>query len=295
MENIDEIESFLYPACPPSLYPQKIWADEKKTGLVWIPGRQSYLPKLKLISSATFTGWTGKTFAQNVLAVAEENPYLIWWLGIDVDRVTDESEMKRIARFISSSLSFMSIRLSSGGHGLHLLTRIEPIEWKGRASTLVQNLQSEWVKEIRQQGIFVCKYDSRPFYLIGGLNSWIKKSEEIIRISIPKNISSDSKSYSSAASYSFSALSPLIQRFLNFLASKRIKGTWSGEIPSIQSVYLRELRDGLAGSKYRFVTQSPCQSPDWHVNGWVSVCPTYLSVKGFADEKNCLELYDDDF
>jgi hypothetical protein len=245
-----------------------------------------------MLSDARLIGYTGKSFRRGCILQTDET-YQLHWTGIDVDDISNGQEQKGADK-IHAVLPHVSIRLSTGGHGLHLITRIEPIEWQGNASRIVENFQRDWVVTLESElKIKVCKYDSRPFFLFGSENKWLYESDEIKKIDKLDLSPNAERHQAMKETVSWEYIAPSIKRLLTFLNKKGVRAKLAGGIPSIQGVYIKEIYGALKDSKYKFVTSSRMASTEWHCNGWMIVGPCLIKIQGFADNKPCLELFDD--
>jgi len=299
-ETRQELEQFLYP----SLFRdgekaeygliQKIFACQNKTVLFWMPGREeNYLTKLHLAPIAKLIGYTGKSYKPDTTAMEENEPYILHWLGIDVD---DVRNMRETSETISRIMPHASIRLSTGGHGLHVITRINPLIVQRNASRQVEEWQKEWVISLESEGIKICKYDSRCFFLFGGENRWIKKSEEILPLLLSPSFSRLSEQPSGKVKIYYKQLNPAIRETIRILREYKAITPYSDDwCWSFQGVWIKEVHDALKKeSKFfkKFHTKSPMKSAEKHINGWITISPVCISIRGFADSENCFEIFD---
>lgn len=306
MESKKELENFLYPTLPaPFGLIQKVWAKKDKKVLFWQPGiekedGESYLSRLHLLKHAELVGYTGKVYEKE--AVYSSGDYLLFWIGIDVDNVTlDPAFYSGILPTLRRIVPDGCLRISTGGHGLHIIHRIIPIKMTGNCSRIVEEWQKETVAAISSIGLNVCRFDNRAFFLLGGKNEWIVKSETILDLKVPETFSSSvSERQRGREKIEIEFVSPRILKFLEGLREKKVriaKGE-NGYIPSIQGVWVKEVKEAIPSlppktrGGFKFVTKSPCKSTEWHCNGWLIISPNFLAIRGFADSENCFELND---
>lgn len=277
------LEAWLYPSLPASHFPQRIFAGPKKNVLAWLPGNKPFIPPTP--EKVALIGYTGKSFPAAV--ETQEGSFALHWLGVDLDDIV---ELLEASRLISSLLPHASIRVSTGGHGLHLITRIKPVTLSGNASGFVKAIQTPWVETLLKAGIAVCKFDSRVFFLSGGRNEWLYQTEEIY--TTPADLTptiSELPATGRGKTYRWVDLSPRVQNFLKAVAAPR---RHLATYPEYLDVYIKNLFQKLAGGIYAFKTKSKMASSTPHTNGYIRVSPCYACLKAFADERPALEIFD---
>jgi hypothetical protein len=134
--------------------------------------------------AAKYLGCTNRAYESHVAAMDDQMGWVCALLididGADNPTLKTHELIETVCRVAGDGVS---VRLSCGGKGLHVIRRLStPVLVPPGAGSKVFNavttlLNEDLVHAIEGAGVEVCKYDSRMFWLCGGSNVWVMKSE----------------------------------------------------------------------------------------------------------------------
>lgn len=277
---------FLFPHLPANWVPQTGGADATKRAVWWYPGRRNHTPL-----PTAFYGCTQLSFPDPE-PVTPVTPCMIHWLGIDID-LDEPLPASTLAQLtvipdLHDPASFLplSVRRSSGGIGLHLILRlVDPIPTVYQSSqAIIKALLAPVVKQIEELGVKVCSADRRMFWLWGGKNEWLVKQT---RFWFPKVTGGHLPVTSPQLPVSSEKLdeSNFPSALVPFLSRAIAAGVFRAPVKHSNLIHV--------GTFIRFLqvegikpppTRSTC-SPEWHVNGFLDIQGTQVTLYSFADSK----------
>lgn len=187
MENFAKLVDWLSECRPSWSAPQIGMADETKRALGWWPGNSAQ-GTLGLSASRAakvkFLGCTNRVFG-SPLTPQREQPGALCWSGLDIDaddnpHLSFESLLDTVFQKVEQQ---GSIRTSCGGRGLHVFFRyhapyhFDPGTSPSVLSRITAKLSKPWADLIEDAGVKICKRDSRMFWLMGGANRWVYRTD----------------------------------------------------------------------------------------------------------------------
>lgn len=190
MENFSKLVDWLSACRPKGTAPQIGMADETKRALGWWPGNRLQqllgLPPARQ-NLVKFLGCTNRAFG-SPLTPQREQPGALCWSGLDID-ADDNPHMTTDTLFdtvFQKVENFGSIRTSCGGRGLHVFFRyqkpyhFDPGTPSSTLSRITARLSKPWADLLENVGVKICKRDSRMFWLMGGANRWVYRTDSLI-------------------------------------------------------------------------------------------------------------------
>lgn len=180
-KEFEELVEWLFERAPADWFAQTGYAGGDKKGFAWFPGRH---PQCATIAGAqargTFGGCTQLAFqfpGTNPWLFTDTTPCYVTWVGIDVDEP-------------GTTLPPMpgwSVRTSRSGNGFHLIQRLATpaLTTAGSAGVVVKAIAGAGADRLREFGVPVCKADRRMFWMVGGRNAWISRTDEFVDAPIP--------------------------------------------------------------------------------------------------------------
>ena len=188
MESFNGLIGWLFERVDRGFIPQIGVADENKRALAWWPGVKTktdgWRPDINRIA---YLGCTNRAYPSPYQGMREQEGRLCW-AGLDIDG--DDNPHLSFDSLVDVVWAHVkdagSIRTSCGGRGLHVFFRLEsPVEFAGGTpssvlSDVTKRISQPWATLLTSAGINICKRDSRMFWLMGGANRWLYRTDFVV-------------------------------------------------------------------------------------------------------------------
>lgn len=174
--------SWLFEKARVCALPQLAYGAANKQALLWLPGNSwaGQAEVTRRIKAAVFRGATQLAFDHYTVSQAIQGCE-VCWIGLDLDEgPLDMSVLTEAAARFN-----LSIRSSASGKGRHMIGRLDNTIVCGlgvNAGRVVTSLTSPIVSWLNQHGQPVCKADKRVFWLEGGRNEWLFKTDSLVAV-----------------------------------------------------------------------------------------------------------------
>jgi len=288
----ENLIDWLFATRPIGSVPQLGVADASKRALIWLPGKAAKPAGVTVRSEdAKFLGCTQLAFEDHHSAMDSQRSWVCAAM-IDIDG-SDNPSLKthRLIDAVVEATDGMpvSIRLSCGGRGLHVIQRVAyPVAipaypTRGMKSSVVKSINRPAVAALEAAGIHVCKSDCRMFWLWGGENSWILQTDELLNANEAVRVSAQETERAGGeipVRLDGGVVDPFVAEWLNRL----------GVAPG--PVYVGAVVARLRGLGETVNTKSP-MTGNGEINGYVDVRPGEGGLWSYADGRTIWRAVDE--
>jgi len=294
----NELLTFLYP----SIFNDEekvnraihlILANEDKSVIGWFPGKRKKKFDWNDVSkklAKKLVGFTGRSYRDYEIAMVNQTSTL-HWVAIDIDdyAINDEN-INKIKELTEENCS---IRCSTGGNGLHLIFRLDkPYSFEPGIKTTknIKNTLYPYVTKLEQAGVNVCCWQGGVFYLLGGKQEWLFKTDTTIELDL--NDTNNPVVVTESSEIKLGVETPsLISEGLNSVGEEFFN--LIGERVPIENtpidIYVKKIYQKLKGTKFEFQTKSPMQTDSEHTNGFLFRSGNNIRLWTFADRASVIE------
>lgn len=253
-------------------------AGSDKRALIWIPGKQG-VDETKFMHAencGVFGGATGRGFEFPMEPMDSQPSYVVWG-GVDIDgKDNQNTTVEWMSKCIRIAIPEASIRTSGSGTGLHVIFRFShPILLpEGCARSLPNQVAryflAPYYERIQKLGIRTCVWGCRMFWLWGGKNEWLHKSDLFVDTSKSIDLHSLAVDEAKEHCHNVKNLSPFVRGWLEKLKCR------------VGPVYVGSIVPRLHELGETVVTKSP-MSGNNQVNGYIDIGPDWISLWSYAD------------
>ena len=259
----DELIDWLFDKA--SLRPQLGFAGKDKRAWCWLPGAKKFRPEtaVRAIEKAPLRGCTQLAYA-NIFEPMAGQRCEICWVGLDIDAEDNPATDLTSLDYPGASM----VRTSCSGRGVHVIYRLaEPILCTHEtANRIVKSITAPLVEALGS--IKVCKADRRMFWMIGGSNTILKQTDELLTVSTTPVIQNNTPTNEPLMD-----VSPLIREWAGKLGVSIRKST-----PCYVGDIIKRLAD--AGE---IVRTSSSMRGNGQINGYIDITPTSIALWSYAD------------
>lgn len=267
--------------------PQLAWAGANKQALLWLPGNswKGEEEVKKRIERATLKGCSQLAFPSYLTPQHAQPDCKICWVGIDCDEgPLDMSVLTECCHIFTGS-----IRASNSGKGRHLLFRLSaPINCSYPASNpYVRAITKPIVEWLESHGQPVCKADKRVFWLEGGKQEWLLKTDATMDVDGSGLLDTldaterDTTEHSTGKG-SWVNLDDLAPSIRNWVKSFQAAGCLPAQLRRNMPLNISRLVRLLRSNNERVETRSGLTSSTG-TNGFVDLTEGSISLWSFAD------------
>lgn len=179
LKKLEEIAGWLFEKAPEGWFGQLAFGRADKTATLWLPGKKTPETAERLIRTAAIGGCTQRAYLDPMLPM-QGQPCWVCWVGLDIDDTSPEQ-----TALVRQKLgSLWSIRTSHSGNGLHAIARLDkPVFCQtSQSQSVVKRITAWTVATLEGAGVQVCKADCRVFWLVGGKQQWLHKTDEFLSL-----------------------------------------------------------------------------------------------------------------
>lgn len=268
---------------------------DTKQAVAWYPGKRAKQwdwQKIEKSLHKYLIGFTGRSFRSYEIS-KDRQSYQLHWVGIDIDDIEiSKQTINKILSLLENKIS--QIRLSTGGHGLHLIFRlVKPVSFESgiRVGKIIKANLLESVQKLETGGIPVCCYSGGVFYMLGGkqqalytnLDSFFDFNQTIQSNQKFDVISQSSQDFDLDLLRKQAKLTPQGRLFFKLLSDDSI--LQSMVACNRASIYAKRIYQALKGTKFEFETKSPMASDFAHPNGFLFKRNNNICLYINADDK----------
>ena len=248
-----------------SLRPQLGFAGRDKRAWCWLPGAGKFRPEtaVRAIEKAPLRGCTQLAYADLFKPMAGQRCE-ICFVALDIDAEDNPATDLTAMDYPHASM----VRTSCSGRGVHVIYRLaEPILCTHEtANRIVKSITAPLVEALGS--IKVCKADRRMFWMVGGANTILKQTDELLAVSTTPILQSNTPTNEPLMD-----VSPLIREWAGKLGVSIRKST-----PCYVGDIIKRLAD--AGE---IVRTSSSMRGNGQINGYIDITPTSIALWSYAD------------
>jgi len=273
---------WLFEGAPSGWFAQMGLARRDKRALVWVPGKKPQTEErvARLAARASLTGCTQLAFRAPFASLIDPENFesLICWVGLDIDGDDNPLPIAELLERIRCACPGASLRLSSSGRGVHVLYRLAaPIRCPpNQANILIRYLTQFAGAALDLIGVRVCKRDRRMFWLSGGQNAWVYRTEKLLASKLPELL------FAPATMVSPPTLSGNFSPEIILWAERFQAAGILQDVKPHNLVYVGDVVKLLKTLGIRVKTRSPC-SGNGHINGYIDIGWDTISLWSYAD------------
>lgn len=285
-EEFCDLAGWLFEAAPDRC-PQIGVSDAHKRALVWCPGNRPLQGPMP-VSRATYAGCTQLAFERPDKMQCEQTCW-ICWIGLDID---DQPGLD-LNRLVAALPPEASLRSSASGRGVHVIVRLEralgPMLVQS-AHKMVKQIGRGLAREVEAAGIKVCQCDRRMFWLVGGSQAWIKRTDRTALIATalePVVCPAVAAAVEPAARSLVAELRPGVAQWVERFAASGIR-LRQGSNP----VFIHECANVVEAHGERVQTKSH-RGGGRRMNGFIEVAPHRIWMRAWADGGGTVWCYEE--
>lgn len=306
-QTFNEIENLLFHKRE-GYFPQfLIGRKQTKQAQAWCPGNRSLMTADDLVNKKSsgkhLVGYTGLSFTSQVVPQHDQERVLLSFIAFDLDQKDNEKDLITSVPEITRFFPEFWIRSSTSGKGLHLFVKFSEPQTFPDVSTAklsIRNIENLYINSLYDKGFKVDKSGIRCYWLLGGENTWLHKSEKTINWETVKTTDSSqftfrkdfSRKLERKANRDYICRSEFSGECLEFIDILTRKGILqnSEKLPLKLDIYVKKLYETLKNTDFEFLTSSPMKEDKApHINGFISFNKENITIFTAAD--NAAVLY----